>query len=40
MSIEDAAKEKWDLIALPGGMPGTLDSVYLEIHPESILSHP
>ena len=22
MSIEDAAKKEWDLIALPGGMPG------------------
>lgn len=22
MSIDDAAKEEWDLIALPGGMPG------------------
>lgn len=22
MSIEDASKEDWDLIALPGGMPG------------------
>ena len=23
MTIEDAAKEDWDLVALPGGMPGT-----------------
>ena len=23
MSIEDAAKQEWDLVALPGGMPGT-----------------
>ena len=22
VTIEDAAKEDWDLIALPGGMPG------------------
>jgi len=22
MTIEDAAKEDWDLVALPGGMPG------------------
>ena len=22
VSIEDAAKEDWDLVALPGGMPG------------------
>jgi hypothetical protein len=22
VSIEDAAKEEWDLVALPGGMPG------------------
>lgn len=23
VTIEDAAKEEWDLVALPGGMPGT-----------------
>jgi hypothetical protein len=22
VTIEDAAKEEWDLVALPGGMPG------------------
>ena len=23
VTIEEAAKEEWDLVALPGGMPGT-----------------
>lgn len=26
VSIEDAAKEDWDLVALPGGMPGKLSN--------------
>jgi hypothetical protein len=25
VTIEDAAKEEWDLVALPGGMPGTYE---------------
>lgn len=29
VSIEDAAKEEWDLVALPGGMPGTLSKYLL-----------
>ena len=30
ISIEDAAKEDWDLVALPGGMPGTFFTLLVD----------
>jgi hypothetical protein len=37
VSIEDAAKEEWDLVALPGGMPGECSSTDLFLDPSTDL---
>jgi hypothetical protein len=37
VSIEDAAKEEWDLVALPGGMPGKCSGTDLFLDPSTDL---
>ena len=37
ISIENAVKEEWDLVALPGGMPGKLMSTQLSTCSSSVV---